>query len=94
MQRALGTGCRVVMRLCFSPLSRSGTPSPPGVASPSLAEGLANQQFAVLFCLALTKALEVAQGWGHSSADLETGCSQPGQQGEDTALTPWVSSWD
>ena len=62
MEQALGTGCRVVMRRCFSPLSHSGTLSPPGVASPSLAEGLANQQLAVLFCLALTKALEVAQG--------------------------------
>ena len=66
MDWALGKGCRVVMRLCFSPspfsLSHDGILSPPGVASPSLAGGLANQQFAVLFCLALTKALEVAQG--------------------------------
>ena len=66
MDWALGKGCRVVTRLCFSPspfsLSHNGTLSPPGVASPSLAGGLANQQFAVLFCLALTKVLEVAQG--------------------------------
>ena len=66
MDWALEKGCRVVTRLCLSPspfsLAHDGTLSPPGVASPSLAGGLANQQFAVLFCLALTKALEVAQG--------------------------------
>ena len=68
-ERGLGSGKGVqssdkAVLISFSLLSLShdGTLSPPGVASPSLAGGLANQQFAVLFCLALTKALEVAQG--------------------------------